>query len=142
LSTLPYVEPPEKVTPPASFSPPRMPTPALSAPWHLGNRNLKRPAIRHLVARLRRNGHCGICGAPGPALQFHHLNPKVKAFTIGEAYHRTPTATRVEIGRTALVCDGCHKAIHAGGVDGSGLMPVPMPALEDFVPPEMIGGGR
>ena len=73
---------------------------------------------RHLVAY--KGGKCEICGYNKcvSALQFHHINPSDKDFTISESlrlndfdiekYHK-------EVDKCILVCANCHAELHEMG---------------------------
>ena len=77
---------------------------------------IRRALKKHLV--LYKGGKCEICGYNKSfnALQFHHLNPQEKDFTISthanllsnfniELYHK-------EVDKCILVCANCHAEIH------------------------------
>jgi len=69
---------------------------------------------------------CGKCGGdfPPDMLDFHHLDPTQKKFTIGNTRgdgngfsgsNRCPTAVlEAEIAKCIVVCKSCHKEIHRG----------------------------
>lgn len=60
---------------------------------------------------------CQCCGynACNHALDFHHIDPKVKSFSIG-AWTKTKFTQEVldELDKCVLVCSNCHREIHAG----------------------------
>lgn len=68
------------------------------------------------VEDLKANG-CSLCGYSkcNSALEFHHLDPKVKDKNISIAV-KTCGLERLkkEISKCILVCSNCHKEIHAG----------------------------
>lgn len=74
-------------------------------------RKLKQKAVNYL------GGICQICGYGDEdihslwALQFHHVNPEDKEFTIASST-RSWEAIREELDKCMLVCSNCHAEIH------------------------------
>lgn len=68
-------------------------------------------------------GKCQICGFNkfNSALELHHLNPEEKEFQISNAYNRAWDTTAKELPKCILVCANCHRGIHEGKIDVSGL---------------------
>lgn len=66
-------------------------------------------------AVLYKGGKCFICGYDkcNQAMDFHHLNPKEKEFTISGGT-RSFKNIKIEIDKCILVCRNCHSEIHAG----------------------------
>ena len=66
-------------------------------------------------------GKCAICGYNKcvDALEFHHLDPSKKSFSIGKANpkHMTDEEVMNEANKCIMVCANCHREIHAGLVD-------------------------
>lgn len=64
-------------------------------------------------------GKCSICGYDKclSALEFHHLNPEEKEFTISQNTNLAWEQINEEIKKCVLVCSNCHKEIHAGLVE-------------------------
>lgn len=88
----------------------------------------RRRAVKALLAHLRWAGACQVCGEGDPlVLDFHHVDPASKAFSLGGRCRRSMTAVRAELRKTALVCANCHRRINARAVDGSGLIPLELP---------------
>jgi len=88
----------------------------------------RRRQVRALLAQLRSAGACQVCGEDDPlVLDFHHVEPAGKRFTVGNFGRRTVSAVRVEVSKCALVCANCHRRINAGSIDASGLSPVALP---------------
>lgn len=51
------------------------------------------------------------------ALEFHHLNPHEKDFTLGSNTNRAWEKVKSEIDKCVLVCSNCHREIHDGLID-------------------------
>lgn len=79
------------------------------------------------VARRRRKvkqilvaeagGRCELCGYDRyvGALQFHHLDPSLKAFALShEGVTRSLTRSRAEARKCLLLCSNCHAEVEAG----------------------------
>lgn len=62
-----------------------------------------------------KGGKCQICGYNRciNALEFHHVNPEEKDFTISGGTKSFDTL-KPEIDKCILVCSNCHREIHAG----------------------------
>lgn len=60
-------------------------------------------------------GKCGICGYDKcqEALEFHHLNPNEKDFTI-QGKCRSWKKSVIELRKCIMVCANCHREIHFG----------------------------
>lgn len=58
---------------------------------------------------------CIICGESEPiCIDFHHINPSEKEFTIGKNRNRGKEWLLTEIQKCVCVCSNCHRKIHAG----------------------------
>lgn len=67
-----------------------------------------------------KGGKCCICGYNKyiGALEFHHLNPKEKDFSIGtKGYTRSFEKVKRELNKCICVCSNCYKEIHARLMD-------------------------
>jgi 5-methylcytosine-specific restriction endonuclease McrA len=76
----------------------------------------RREKLRRM-AREYKGGKCMICGYKRyqGALDFHHLDPKKKAFGISvRGLTRSWEKIQAEIEKCILVCANCHREIHAG----------------------------
>jgi HNH endonuclease. len=64
-------------------------------------------------------GRCAACGydAHHAALQFHHLDPASKAFTLRDGDTRSLERMREEARKCVLLCANCHAQVEAGTVD-------------------------
>lgn len=56
---------------------------------------------------------CNYNKYPG-ALEFHHLDPNKKDFSIGQMKCRSLNSIKEELDKCILLCSNCHKEIHAG----------------------------
>jgi hypothetical protein len=69
------------------------------------------------VTRLKQEagGACIKCGYDKcqDALEFHHVDPSVKEFHLGEARGYNIEKIRAELKKCILVCRNCHTEIHA-----------------------------
>ncbi len=68
-------------------------------------------------AVVYKGGKCQVCSYNKyiGALDLHHLDPKTKAFGIGDkGYTRSWQAVRHEADKCILVCANCHREIEAG----------------------------
>ena len=75
---------------------------------------------RHMKKSLvdYKGGKCEICGYNKciDALEFHHLNPNEKEFTIAQycaSNHSDYDKAKAEVDKCILVCANCHREIHA-----------------------------
>jgi transposase len=68
-------------------------------------------------------GCCAICGySRNPAaLQFHHLDPATKEFTLRNGDTRSLERMRAEAAKCVLLCANCHAEVESGGAQ----VPVP-----------------
>ena len=64
-------------------------------------------------------GKCQVCGYDRclQALDFHHINPDEKAFTIQENCNRSWETVSAEIKKCALLCSNCHRELHNGLIE-------------------------
>lgn len=62
-----------------------------------------------------KGGKCECCGYNRciEALEFHHLNPSEKDFTISGTSKAFETLKK-EVDKCIMVCSNCHKEIHVG----------------------------
>lgn len=71
--------------------------------------NVKIKAIKY------KGGKCEKCGYDkyNGALEFHHLNPSEKDFSIGQSgYTRSWEKVKKELDKCILICSNCHREIH------------------------------
>ena len=67
---------------------------------------------KNMLHKLKING-CAICGYNkcDAALDFHHVNPEDKKFTINMSYMGKKNLLE-ELNKCILLCNRCHKEIH------------------------------
>ena len=65
---------------------------------------------------LYAGGKCQICGYDkcDRALEFHHLNPANKRFSIASHIDRKMEMLYEEVDKCVLLCANCHREYHAG----------------------------
>jgi hypothetical protein len=75
-------------------------------------------------------GCCAICGyaRDTAALQFHHIDPGAKEFTLRNGDTRSLQRMRAEAAKCVLLCANCHAEVE------SGTTRLPVPSLEDRPP--------
>jgi hypothetical protein len=72
--------------------------------------------IQHRISEAK-SGGCILCGEEEPCcLSFHHRDPAAKEFSIGNAYARCISLTRLaaELAKCVCLCHNCHAKLHAG----------------------------
>jgi transposase len=76
----------------------------------------RRRVKRTLVSEA--GGRCRLCGYDRcvAALEFHHLDPATKEFTLARRGARSIDALRAEIRKCVLLCSNCHAEVEAGFV--------------------------
>ena len=69
-------------------------------------------------------GKCQICGYDKcpQALEFHHINPEEKEFTIAYNQNKSWETNAKELRKCTLLCANCHRELHAGLIDESDLI--------------------
>lgn len=76
----------------------------------------RRKKLREQAVEYK-GGKCVLCGYDRcqNALDFHHLDPKVKEFgSSRDGMTRSWERTKKEVDKCILVCSNCHREIHAG----------------------------
>jgi hypothetical protein len=73
-------------------------------------RKLKEDAV------VYKGGECAECGYKRclAALEFHHLDPKHKDFSISKKRHTTLEKIKPELDKCVLLCAVCHREVHDG----------------------------
>lgn len=74
------------------------------------HRALKAAAVAYL------GGKCSLCGYSKhlSALEFHHLEPEHKDFTISKTRSRSLDTIKPELEKCRLLCANCHREVHHG----------------------------
>lgn len=62
----------------------------------------------------RKGGKCQICGYADciTALEFHHIFPKKKKFSISKSKSKSWRQIAHEVDKCLLLCANCHREIH------------------------------
>jgi len=70
---------------------------------------------RRRLAREVAGGKCLLCGYNrcSAALEFHHIDPATKIFTIGSSGRGLKTVLE-EIKKCVLLCSNCHREVEVG----------------------------
>lgn len=78
------------------------------------NTSLYRKNIKMKMVEYK-GGKCEICGYNKciEALEFHHINPKEKDFSISGGT-KSFNSLKSELDKCVLVCANCHREIHSG----------------------------
>ena len=77
----------------------------------------RRRAVKRILVE-EAGGRCAACGYSScvAALQFHHVNPREKSFTLAHrGVTRSLAAARAEARKCVLLCANCHAEVEAGG---------------------------
>jgi transposase-like protein len=85
-------------------------------------RSCRSAAVVRRRARVREiliaeaGGRCAACGYDRHhgALQFHHIDPSTKAFTLRDGDTRSLARMREEASKCVLLCANCHAEVEAG----------------------------
>jgi 5-methylcytosine-specific restriction endonuclease McrA len=66
-----------------------------------------------------KGGKCFVCGYNKyqGSLDFHHIDPKEKDFTIGNMRGTSFEKLKNELDKCVLLCKNCHYEVHAGLID-------------------------
>jgi len=61
---------------------------------------------------------CVICNESDPiVIDFHHVNPETKSFTIGQGTCRSNEQILQEVEKCVCLCANCHRRVHAGTIE-------------------------
>lgn len=71
-------------------------------------RELKQKAIEYKGGKCN---HCGYDKCPA-ALEFHHIDPTTKDFTLSHKHLRSFESVKPELDKCLLLCSNCHKELH------------------------------
>lgn len=75
----------------------------------------KRQELKDYIEIYKKTHPCVRCGCTDHrVLEFHHVNPKEKKFSIFFAIHNRYSipAVQKEIDKTVMTCANCHRLIH------------------------------
>lgn len=80
--------------------------------WNIRTAQTQKDKVKQLKNEY--GGKCSKCGYNKciDALEFHHTDPTVKEFHLGEARGRKIETLRKELNKCELVCRNCHTEIH------------------------------
>lgn len=77
-------------------------------------RLVQRKEMRELADLIKSETGCYFCEeTESIVLDFHHINPETKSFTIGE-YTKSEDLMLEEISKCIVVCSNCHRKLHGG----------------------------
>lgn len=64
-------------------------------------------------------GKCSICGYDRccEVLEFHHLDPSIKEFTISTNLNVAAEKIVDELGKCIILCSNCHREVHSGFIE-------------------------
>jgi hypothetical protein len=77
---------------------------------------MERQRLQKTLAIQYKGGSCIICGYNkcNSALEFHHLDPKEKDFSLGEMKQKKfNDEIKKELDKCVLLCANCHREIHS-----------------------------
>ncbi len=75
----------------------------------------RRKQVRQWLIEFKSKVKCGRCGFSHPAaIQFHHRDPSLKVFEIGEASRLEKSIPQVieEMAKCEIICANCHMVLH------------------------------
>ena len=65
------------------------------------------------VKQNKLKGGCSVCGAYHPAiLDFHHIDPTKKDFTIAQSRTKSKEKFLKELDKCIVLCSNCHRVLH------------------------------
>lgn len=72
-----------------------------------------------LIAAIVKGGKCELCGYSKylSVLEFHHIDPKTKEFSISTNTNRALADVLNEIEKCKLLCANCHRELHAAAIN-------------------------
>jgi len=85
-------------------------------------------SIRGIAERLSLS-YAAVRHCHPAALQFHHVDPSTKTFTLRDGGTRSIARMREEARKCVLLCANCHAQVEAGAAD------LPVRSTDDVVPP-------
>lgn len=83
---------------------------------HRDKANRERNAA--LLLEYKKQHPCRVCGETEPiCLDFHHLDPSEKEFSVGQEGQRSWKQLDNEISKCVILCANCHRKVHAGVIE-------------------------
>jgi 5-methylcytosine-specific restriction endonuclease McrA len=79
-------------------------------------RKVKKSRLMRFIYKIKNRAECPVCGENNVwCLDFHHRNPAIKFFGIGEAYKMRVSMfdLLMEILKCDLICSNCHRKKHS-----------------------------
>lgn len=71
-----------------------------------------------LLNEYKKTIKCTLCSETElVCLEFHHVDPSEKDFTIGASMQRSWESIKREIDKCVCLCSNCHRKVHAGILD-------------------------
>lgn len=66
-----------------------------------------------------KGGKCEVCGYDRciQALEFHHLNPDEKDFTLSGSMVANIEKMKAELDKCVMLCANCHREVHQGLIE-------------------------
>jgi len=71
-------------------------------------RDIKKQAVEYLGGKCN---ECGFVGCPA-VYDFHHIDPKLKEFSIGSKRAEALDSIKDELDKCVLLCANCHRTLH------------------------------
>ena len=69
---------------------------------------------RNHIDTIKQQCGCLFCGEAEPVcLSFHHIDPSIKLFGVSDFVSRTIEELDNEIAKCVVVCENCHRKLHA-----------------------------
>jgi len=86
-----------------------------NSPWDYSHVKLQRYRNKQKFVDYL-GGKCSVCGYDkcNQALQFHHLDPTQKDFSISANTNKAWSKVQSELDKCILLCANCHSEVHAG----------------------------
>ena len=73
---------------------------------------------RRVIETRAQKKQCEVCGYNRwkPCLEWHHVDPSTKEFSISNAGARSQEKVKMEIAKCVVLCCNCHQEVHRGMV--------------------------
>lgn len=87
------------------------------------NRPIQRQNRKNLINAIRSKYGCAICEERTlQVMDFHHLDPKTKSFSVSSPRDKSLHSLFMEINKCVVLCANCHRKAHAGLIELSPTM--------------------